>query len=355
MEIVAKNISKSFSGITILKSLDLVISSGKTTAIIGPNGAGKTTLLKILSLLIKPDGGELLYAGKKISELNQHQKLFLRRKMVYVSQHPIVFSGSVYENVAYGLKIRKEKNISQKVENILQELHLFHLAERNANHLSGGEKHRLGLARALILNSEVIFLDEPTTNLDPLSIKITEEIIEKLSAHRRTVVFATHNLILARHFADYIYFLAAGKIIQKGFAEEIFQIPNSFRIAEFIGTPNILTGEIIDEGTFLTDGIKIFITGNGKSQRGSIIIRPEEIFVSLEPIIHSSARNCLRGTIQKIKPVGLLRELKVQISPKNFLTVLITAESEQKMGLIPNKEVYLIFKVTAVHLLKELE
>jgi len=354
MEIIARNLSKFFGRNLALNVANIKISSGQITAIIGPNAAGKSTLLKILALLLKPDSGEIIFNGKNISAFTPARKLALRRQMVYLPQHPVIFSGSVRDNLAYGLKIRHSQNIREKVEQALRNFSLPMISERNARQISGGEKHRLMLARALVLETEVVFFDEPTTNLDPLGIKITEEIIENLRQQQRTIVLTTHNLILARHFADYIYFLDRGEIVQQGSAEDIFQHPGNCRIAEFTGSPNILTGEIIDAETFLTDGLKIFIARSEKRGPAAIIIRPEEILVSPEPIIHSSARNCLAGTVRQIKPIGLVRELKVQISPRNFLTVLITAESEQKMKLQIGTGVYLVFKATAIHLLEEM-
>ncbi len=181
MNVSVKNLSKVYDGRHVLKDLDFEVSEGELTAVIGPNGAGKTTLIRILGLLEAQTTGEVYFDGVNIQ--NMGAKWSLRRRMALVPQRPAVFNTSVYGNIAVGLKVRGEKkSIEKRVKNVLRTTGLSRLEQKNARTLSGGEKQLLAMARAIVLEPELLLLDEPTSNLDPENTALVEDIIKNMDA-----------------------------------------------------------------------------------------------------------------------------------------------------------------------------
>lgn len=351
MNIKIKNLSKKIGKLSILKNINLDFEENRINVLLGPNGAGKTTLLRIIGLLEEPTSGEVFYEGKSSSRLTLKDKLILRRKIGFVFQNPPLLEGTVYENIVYGLKFRKLKLPESQIEEIIYRVGLLNKINEDAKKLSGGEKQRLQLARVLILNPDLFLLDEPASNLDPLSAKKVEEIIFELAELKKTVILTTHNLIQARHLAFKIFFLKEGEIRQSGTSKDIFEAPSSLEIAEFSLSKNIIFGEILkenEENYLLAGGLKIHILTE-LSGKVAGIIRPEDILISKTPLI-SSARNCFKGKIKKIEDMGEFYSIEV-ICDDLSLTSFITKQSAIFLDLKLNSEVYLIFKTTSVHIL----
>lgn len=216
MKIKTLNLFKTYNGKEILKDISLEIQENKITVFIGPNGAGKTTIFKILSLLEKPTSGKLFFNEIDTTKITEKEKLNLRRKISMVFQNPVLFKDTVFNNVAYGLKIRKETEIKKKVTEALKQVQMEKFKNQNALTLSGGEMQRVVLAQRLVFAPEIIFLDEPTTNIDLENTKIIEEIIFNLKQNLKTIVLATHNFAQAKKLADEIIILNEGKIIAAG-------------------------------------------------------------------------------------------------------------------------------------------
>lgn len=343
MQIQTINLTKKFAHLTVLEKINVTLNPGTVTVFLGPNGAGKTTLLRLLDLLIPPTEGEILYAGKP-ANMN---KLLLRRKMGFVPQNPIMLNGTVINNIAYGLKIRKMGGIESRVEKVLSLVNLEKLRSQPATRLSGGEKQRLAIARVLVYDPEVIFLDEPTANLDPLSTAIIEELIPQLAKENKTVVLTTHNLWQARRYGEQIYFLAQGKIVQEGNGEKIFRQPESLAVAEFTGITNIWYGYLNGKNNFIVGKTKITVASEGKGP-GYAFLRAEEILLAREPLT-SSARNCLLAEIIRIKDLGYAVEITTQTEDLK-ISALITRNSLEELTLTVGKRIYLVFKATSVHI-----
>jgi len=213
LELIVSKIWKIYNNKPVLKDLSFVFNKRQIYAIMGPNGCGKTTFLKICSLLEKPDRGEIIYRNSQKRVLKKDINLF--RKITYVFPQVGIFNSSVFDNVAYGLKIRgfKRKEMVSRVEEVLDFVGLLHKKKQNALTLSSGEAKRMGIARAIVINPEFIFLDEPTAFVDTENIKIIEKILLQLrEKEKSTIIIATHDASFAKKVGDVILRLEEGKL-----------------------------------------------------------------------------------------------------------------------------------------------
>ncbi len=218
----------------VLRVESLEVKQSEILGIMGPSGSGKSTLLRLLNFLEPPTEGTIRFLGKAIQG-NGSPPLDLRRRITMVFQRPVLLSGTVRENVAYGLRLRKEKGTDGRVEEILRWVGLEELASLPARTLSGGERQRVALARAMVIEPEVLLLDEPTANLDPYNVSLMEEIIASIRERRgTTIVLVTHNVFQARRLSDRVAFILGGRIIEVGKTEKVFTEPQDPRTAAFV-------------------------------------------------------------------------------------------------------------------------
>lgn len=215
-----------------IKSLD--ITRGETLSVVGPNGAGKSTLLLALARLLKPAHGEITYDGRPFS---QWDELEYRRKISIVLQDPLLMDMTVDQNIALGLKFRgvPKSDSRAEVEKWLSHLGIESLAKRRANQLSGGEAQRVSLARAFILNPELLLLDEPFSALDsPTRTKLLDDLSTLLVEDHRTTVFVTHNLKEAAQLGDRVAVIVDGMLRQVGTAKQVKAKPADKAVATFL-------------------------------------------------------------------------------------------------------------------------
>ncbi len=223
-----RRLFKSFGLSEILKGINLDVEEGRVLALIGPTGSGKTTLLRLVDLLDEPTEGNIFFNGCDICYLSSKEKLKIRRKMGMVFQKPVMFSASVYENISYGLKVRGKGNSRLEIQRALEEVGLSGYESRDAATLSGGEMQRIALARAMVINPEVLLLDEPTANLDLRSAYAVDELIKRLANCGRTVIMASHNMTECRKLANKVAVLVDGRITRTGKPEEILSEPELY-------------------------------------------------------------------------------------------------------------------------------
>jgi tungstate transport system ATP-binding protein len=227
-----QSLCKSFGSKEVLKNVNLVINRGEIFALIGPSGVGKTTMLRILNFLETPSDGRILFNG-----INSSYKIDARRKMSMLFQTPAIFNTSVFNNVAYGLEVRKadKETMKKKVMNALSIVGLDGMEHQKARTLSGGEAQRMAFARAIVYDPDIILLDEPTANLDPANVAKIEEIIKRIRSERgTTIVIATHNIYQVKRIADRVGILLNGELIEVNSKDGIFAAPKDGRSAAFI-------------------------------------------------------------------------------------------------------------------------
>jgi len=215
-----------------IDSLD--ISRGETLTIVGPNGAGKSTLLLALAHLLKPARGEIQFDGISV---NQWNDLEYRRKISFVFQAPLLMDMTVEQNVGLGLKFRgvSKEEIQERVSRWIQAMGIESLSRRRASELSGGEAQRVSLARAFVLDPELLLLDEPFSALDPPTrTKLLDDLSRILGEDRRTAVFVTHNLNEAAKLSHRIAVVVGGMLRQVGTVSEIKQHPADDAVDAFL-------------------------------------------------------------------------------------------------------------------------
>ncbi len=212
----------------IIDDVSLTLDAGPRTVIVGPNGAGKSVLLRLCHGLLQPSHGEVKWHAGEIAGAPRRQAM--------VFQRPVMLRRSAFGNVDYVLRMsgmlareRRERTLEA-----LQRVGLRALAESPARVLSGGEQQRLALARAWVLQPEVLFLDEPTASLDPGATQAIEAIIQAMHAEGAKIVMVTHNLGQARRMGDEILFMHAGRITERAPSDRFFVHPASTEAAQFI-------------------------------------------------------------------------------------------------------------------------
>ncbi len=224
------DLQKNYRAVKALKSVSLNLQGNKIVVLLGVNGAGKSTLMRILAGLENADSGQILINNQKTDAKE------LRHISTLVFQKTAMFTMNVYDNLAYGLKIRKasKEEIAKRVPEALQAVKLLGFEKRRAKKLSGGEQQRIALARAFLLDPNVLLLDEPTANLDPNSAIIIEKAIVSKKSSQRIIIMATHNLNQARRIADEIVHLHDGEVVEAAKTEDFFENPKSEITRKFI-------------------------------------------------------------------------------------------------------------------------
>lgn len=211
----------------ILDIPELSLNSGSVMGIMGPNGAGKSTLLKIMALLEDATEGQIFYHGSAISQKNL--TLEQRRNFAIALQQSLLLNMTVFQNVAIGLKLRNcpKKLMKERVNFWLEKFRISHLANKHASYLSGGEAQRVNLARAMVLEPEVLFLDEPFSALDfPTKVKLLKDLKEIIQLTKTTTLFISHDMLETKYLTDTLVILQNGQVKQIGKTLEVIANPN---------------------------------------------------------------------------------------------------------------------------------
>lgn len=354
--IEAANIHQNYDGREVLKNVNLKIDSAEIFALIGPTGAGKTTLIRILDLIEPARSGQLFFDGVDVTARGADQ-MQARRRMSYVQQRPLVFTMNVYDNVACGLRWRhvKSAGVKRKTEEALELIGMTSYRDRNAKTLSGGETQRIALARALVTEPEVLFLDEPTANMDPVSTAKIEEVLAHVVSERKTtIIMTTHDMSQGQRMASRLGVLIDGGLLQTGSSNDIFNRPQNREVAEFVGIENILKGVIEEKQNGLAriaiNGEKISAISNlAVGEKVYVLIRPEIIVFSLSGVV-GSARNVFKCKVSTINTVGSI--VRIEVACGFPLLGVMTNQAAQDLNVSIGKDVYVSFKATAVHVMK---
>jgi ABC-type Fe3+/spermidine/putrescine transport system ATPase subunit len=326
-----KNLSKVFRSkhdqVQALDDVSLDIREGELFTLLGPSGCGKTTTLRCIAGFEKPTDGAIDFLGQDFTAIPP-----FRRNIGMVFQSYALFPHmSIFENVAYGLRIRKlsRREIGERVNQIIQLVGLEATQKRKPSELSGGQQQRIALARALVYDPQLLLLDEPLSNLDAkLRVYMREEIRRIQQQARVTTIYVTHDQEEALSISDRIAVMHAGRVSQVGSPDEIYENPNSIRVADFIGQANFLDCAIRRDGapvlTFRSNE-EISLSDSSGSilefshMEGILFVRPEQMEVAAEP----DQANTLKGEVKVILYLGSVVRYYVEIfqndSPQEVL------------------------------------
>jgi len=344
-------------GRTVLDVPALGVERGEVLAIIGPNGAGKSTLLRVLGLLEAPAEGEMRLGGARVTP---RARLAGRRRMASVFQEPLLADTTVSANVALGLRFRGQRGerAASRVATWLERFGIGPLAARQARTLSGGEAQRAALARALVVEPEVLLLDEPFSSLDPPTREgLIEDLGRVLREERTTTVLVTHDRGEALALGDRIGVLMGGRLLQVDEAAQVFRAPASEEIARFVGVETILDCRVVE----IDGDLSVIEAGAQRVQVAQpaepgewvrLCLRAEDVtlFPGGPKTVASSAFNRLAGRVQRMIPAG--SHMRVIVDCGFPLVALVTRRSAGEMDLREGVPVTAHFKATAPHLLR---
>ena len=274
----AKNLKKYYGTVHALNNVSISIEKGELLAVIGPSGSGKTTLLRSIAGFVALNDGEIYISGRKITNIPPEK----RNVAMFFQNYALWPHMNVYENIAYGLKVRKmdKKIIKNKVKTVAEMLDIKELLSRKPGQLSGGQQQRVALCRALIKEPEVLLLDEPLSNLDAkLRINMRGELKRLQKELGVTTVFVTHDQIEAMTMADRIAVMQDGVLKQYSTPDELYGKPKDLSVAGFIGSPpmNFLDAVKTEHGVKVLKDYEIEISFDTNKKELVLGIRPEDI------------------------------------------------------------------------------
>jgi len=347
----AEGLAVERAGRTVVGVDRLALGEGETLVLLGPNGAGKTTLLLALASLL-PARGTLRWRGEPITS-----GLAYRRRIAVVFQRPLLLDRSVQENAELGLALRGvgRAERARRVREALGALGVAHLASRHARHLSGGEAQRVSIARAIAVDPEVLFLDEPFGGLDaPTREALTADLARILRGRAAGTVLVTHDRDEALSLGDRVAVIIRGSVRQDDRADTVFAMPADPEVAAFVGVDNVLPAHVIASTEDLTVlsvagcTIEVAAVPPGGDDFPLLCVRPDDIVLTLGEDT-GSARNALPSTVVRCEPIG--RRVRVILDSGFPLVAHVTVTSAREMGLAPGQEVTASFKATVPHLL----
>jgi tungstate transport system ATP-binding protein len=346
------DVAVTYDGRTVLDVPQLVVNRGEVLTLLGENGSGKTTLLRLLGLLIKPDRGRVLFCGEEVDFGSARRLLDLRRRMASVMQQPLLCRMSVRRNVGLGLRFRgiPKPESMQRVNRWLERLAISHLADRPAAKLSGGEAQRTSLARAMTLDPEVLFLDEPFAALDaPTRQSLLHEFRAVLAVTGVTALFATHDRGEALGLGDRLAVLMGGRVAQVGSAESVFSRPSGVEVARFVGVETLIAGRVTDPGHVDCGAFQLETEADHDTGTEVFVsVRPEEIELHVEGSL-VEGRNVIAGRVVKTFPAETHH--RVEIDCGETLVAAISRASFREMRLVPGNRVQATIQPCAAHVI----
>jgi len=368
--IAAEGLVKKYGKRTVVSVDSLQVFEGEVLAILGPNGAGKTTLFRLLALLERPDAGSVTYFGNPVDT----HDLVARRRAAAVFQRPLLFQGSVEQNVGFGLRFRRlsRREARLKVHGTLDLMGASSLADADMRTLSGGEMQRVALARALVLEPDILFLDEPTSNLDVhVRRRFREDLRRVVGGLAATVVIITHEHNEALALAQRVAVIYEGSLVQIGTPQEVFTHPQNAFVADFTGAETIWHGEAVAcrEGLCtVRTRAGILVEAVADLDQGApvvIAVRPEDVALApadggATPVV-TSVRNRWCGVVDSVAPSGPLVRVVVRLDCEPGIEAvfggegevisLITRASADELEIGPGRRVTASVKATALHVL----
>ena len=373
-----QDVAVSYDGHTVLDVPHLAVRRGEVLTLLGENGSGLTTLHRLLGLLVRPGRGRVVFGGEEVDYGSPRRLLELRRRLAGVMQEPLLCRMNIRRNVALGLRFRglPKPEMKERVDAWLKRLSISHLGDRPASNLSGGEAQRTSLARAMALNPEVLFLDEPFAALDaPTRQSLLQELRTVLADSGVTAVFATHDRGEALALGNRVAVLMSGSVAQVGSAETVFARPERVEVARFVGIETLIPGRIsgMDGGlVHVACGPPIQIAEGGLGGEGNLVAEGgfgaegdftvgEEVFAAVRPeevdlldddgATPGHPRNLIPGRVTKTVPAET--HYRVEVDCGVPVVAAVSRARFREMSLEVGRKVRAAFPARAVHLIRK--
>ncbi len=336
-----KNVSVAFDGEQVLDGLDLEIRDKEFITLLGPSGCGKTTTLRLIAGFLEPDSGDILFEGEKINGVPAY-----KRQVNTIFQRYALFPHlNVYENIAFGLRVKKrpEKEVKEKVAEMLKLVNLSGFEKRHVDTLSGGQQQRVAIARAIANHPKVLLLDEPLAALD---LKLRKDMQKELKKIQRqlgiTFVFVTHDQEEALTMSDRVVVMDGGKIQQVGTPQDIYNEPENAFVADFIGESNIVDGVMLRDYYVEFSGARFTCLDKGfaENEAVDVVVRPEDVDIV------SPEKGMLTGIVTSVAFLGVHYEIIVDIGGFKWM---IQTTDEHFVG----DNVGLYIEPDAIHIMKK--
>ena len=326
--VVIKGLTKRYGKVAAVERLDLQVKPGELVSLLGPSGCGKTTTLRLVAGFLKPEAGEI-WVGDRCLSSPATVVPPERRQMAMIFQSYALWPHmTVAGNVVYGLRFKKgmtKAERGRRVKDILGVVQLGGFESRYPGELSGGQQQRVAVARALVVEPEILLLDEPLSNLDAnLREEMRFEIRRLHEAFGITTLYVTHDQGEAMVISDRIAVLHKGRVVQVGTAEELFQQPRTRFVAEFIGRTNLVDGVAVEPGVMARGTLRLRVASFGlkSGARVTVSIRPHEIELVLDHQARALAgggENLLRGMVQRVSYLGDAVDYQVQVEGSDVI------------------------------------
>jgi sulfate transport system ATP-binding protein len=324
MSISVKDVSKRFGSFVALDRVSVTVPAGKLVALLGPSGSGKTTLLRVISGLEVPDEGQVFHEGEDVTSQPARE-----RNLGFVFQHYALFRHmSVFENIAFALRVRRrpEKEVRQRVFELLHLVRLDGLEARKPSELSGGQRQRVALARALAAQPRVLLLDEPFGALDA---QVRQELRQWLRRLHHdigvTTILVTHDQEEAFEVADQVVILNRGKIEQAASPLEVFEHPASAFVMDFLGRVNVFQGRAVS-GRVMIGEMEVPYPdyAHGDERPASVYVRPHELDIERAP----SDNGSLAARVIHVNPAGAVARIHLE-ALEGSLTIHVEVPPER--------------------------
>jgi iron(III) transport system ATP-binding protein len=330
-----RELTKRYGAQAVVDRVSLRIDHGQLVCLLGPSGCGKTTTLRLIAGFIEPSEGEVRVGDRTVSSAGWALDPQQRNMSMIFQSYALWPHMTVFENVAYGLRLRKLANdaVRSKVRTILGMTRLTEFAERYPSDLSGGQQQRVALARALVVEPETLLLDEPLSNLDAnLREEMRFEVRRLHDQYRYTTVYVTHDQAEAMTAADRIVVMNQGRIEQSGTPEEIYRAPRSEFVARFIGGTNILRGRSLDGEHVRFAGVALRCRGQAPAPGGDAALSIRHHDIRILAAAPAGAENVLRATVARQVFLGSVRDYLVETADGTQLRVVTPADSSFAPG-----------------------
>ena len=321
--VALKSLSRRYGDVAAVDGLSLDVKPGELVALLGPSGCGKTTTLRLVAGFLKPEAGEIWVADRCLSSSSSVVPPERRRMAMIFQSYALWPHMTVAQNVAYGLRFKRglpRAEREKKVSEMLRVVQLAGYETRYPGELSGGQQQRVAVARALVVEPEILLLDEPLSNLDA---NLREEMrFEIRRLHEKfgiTTLYVTHDQAEAMVISDRIAVLDRGRVAQAGTAEDIFQRPRTRFVAEFIGKTNVVDGMAVKPDAIAHGGLTLRVAGNGlvPGAHVAVSIRPHHIEL-VDPAVPGGP-NVFRGGVRRASFLGESVDYEVALEGTNLV------------------------------------